>query len=41
MYFMWLCGVFVAVHVISLVGESGDYSLVVMPKLLTVVASEL
>ena len=37
-YFVWLCGIFGTVHVISLVGESGDYSLLVMRGLLLAVA---
>ena len=37
--YLWLCCVFFAAHGLSLVAASGGYSLVVMCKLLTAVAS--
>ena len=37
--YLWLHWVFIAVHGLSLVSESGDYSLVVVPGLLISVTS--
>ena len=37
--YFWLCRVFIAMHGLSLVFLSGDYSLVVVYGLLTMVAS--
>ena len=39
LFIFWLCRVLVAVHGLSLLGESGSYSLVTVLELLVAVAS--
>ena len=39
LFIFWLCRVFVAVHGLSLLVESGSYSLVIVLELLVAVAS--